>query len=138
MVKVMNIFIKGMLPQAIVRKLNKEEKDTYAAPYPTIKSRKPLLVWPNEVPISGSPNDVHDIISAYSQKLQTSDISKLLFYASPGAIIDEKYLEWCKDNLKNLKTVDIGKGIHFVQEDHPHLIGENLAQWVQTLGNAPS
>jgi haloalkane dehalogenase len=35
--------------------------------------------------------------------------------------------------LKNLKTVDIGPGAHFVQEDNPHKIGEELAKWHQGL-----
>jgi hypothetical protein len=29
--------------------------------------------------------------------------------------------------------VDIGEGLHFVQEDNPHLIGEELAKWYQAL-----
>ena len=42
-------------------------------------------------------------------------------------------VEWSKQNLKNLKTVDIGMGIHFLQEDNPHLIGSELANWYQSL-----
>ena len=42
-------------------------------------------------------------------------------------------VEWCKQNLKNLTTVDIGPGIHFVQEDNPHLIGSELAAWYSKL-----
>jgi len=40
-----NIFIKKMLPDTISRKLNKDEKNYYSAPYPNAKSRKPLLAW---------------------------------------------------------------------------------------------
>ncbi|HKF38303.1 MAG TPA: hypothetical protein VKB35_15510, partial [Ktedonobacteraceae bacterium] len=36
-------------------------------------------------------------------------------------------------HLKNLKTVDVGQGIHFLQEDHPDLIGSELARWYHTL-----
>ena len=36
-------------------------------------------------------------------------------------------------SYKNLKTVDIGPGIHFLQEDNPHLIGEEIAAWYKTL-----
>ena len=46
MVQLANIFIKKMLPDMILRKLTKEEKDFYAAPYPNVNSRKPLLAWP--------------------------------------------------------------------------------------------
>jgi len=38
-----------------------------------------------------------------------------------------------KQNLKNLETVDIGEGRHFVQEDNPHAIGEALSDWYQTI-----
>ncbi len=43
-------------------------------------------------------------------------------------------VEWCEQNLKNLKTVDTGPGIHYLQEDNPHLIGSELAQWYKGLG----
>jgi haloalkane dehalogenase len=36
-------------------------------------------------------------------------------------------------NLKNLTTVDIDKGLHYVQEDNPHRIGSELAKWYATL-----
>ncbi len=35
--------------------------------------------------------------------------------------------------MKNLKTVDIGPGIHYLQEDNPHLIGSELAGWYSRL-----
>ena len=38
--------------------------------------------------------------------------------------------DWIIDNLPNLKSVDIGKGIHFVQKDHPKLIGVSIRQWL--------
>ena len=38
-----------------------------------------------------------------------------------------------QQNLKNLKVVDIGLGIHFVQGDNPHLIGTEIAGWYALL-----
>ncbi|RMH87866.1 MAG: haloalkane dehalogenase, partial [Calditrichaeota bacterium] len=35
--------------------------------------------------------------------------------------------------LKNLHSVDIGRGIHYLQEDNPHGIGEAVAKWYQRL-----
>jgi len=89
--------------------------------------------WPLEIPIDGQPSDTYEMISNYSQKLQESELPKILFFANPGTAIDAKMLDWCKQNLKNLKTVDIGEGLHFIQEDNPHLIGEELAKWYQKL-----
>ncbi len=42
-------------------------------------------------------------------------------------------VDWSKEHFSNLKTVDIGQGIHFLQEDNPHLIGRELATWYQGL-----
>jgi haloalkane dehalogenase len=133
MLSVMNMFLTQLVPQMMVRKLSEEEKDHYGAPFKTIQSRKPVRQWPCEIPIDGQPADVHDAMSDYSQKLQESELPKILFFASPGAIIDSQYVDWCKQNLKNLKVVDIGEGVHYIQEDNPHLIGEELAKWYQDL-----
>ena len=89
--------------------------------------------WPNEIPIEGKPADVAKIIDSYNQKLRESELPKLLFYADPGGIITSRAVEWCQSNLKNLKTVNIGPGIHYLQEDNPHLIGSELAAWYKSL-----
>ena len=133
MLSVMNMFVTKILPQAIVRKLSTEEMDYYAAPYKTVQSRKPVRQWPCEIPIEGKPADVYESVSNYSKKLQVSEVPKLLFYATPGGLIDRKTLDWCKQNLKNLKVIDIGDGIHYLQEDNPHLIGQEIAKWYQEL-----
>jgi haloalkane dehalogenase len=133
LISVMNMFVNQILPKAIVRKLSAEEKEYYAAPYETVQSRKPVRQWPCEIPIEGKPADVYEVISSYNQRLQESELPKLLFYGAPGGLIDDKKVEWCKKNLKGLKVVDIGEGLHFVQEDNPHLIGEELAKWYLTL-----
>ena len=42
-------------------------------------------------------------------------------------------MEMIKQSYKNLNTVDIGQGVHFIQEDNPHLIGKEIAAWYKTL-----
>jgi haloalkane dehalogenase len=133
LISVLNIFVNQILPKAVVRPLTPEEKRYYEAPFKTIRSRKPVRRWPMEIPIDGKPADMQEIVAFYSGRLQQSDLPKLLFYASPGGIIDAKTLEWCRKHLKNLTTVDIGQGIHYLQEDNPHLIGEELAKWYNSL-----
>lgn len=133
MISVMNVFLKQILPQTIVRKLTPEEQAYYEAPYPSIDSRKPVRQWPCEIPIDGKPADVHAAVDEYSRWLQETDLPKLLFYGSPGGLIDASTLAWCRESFPNLETVDIGEGIHFIQEDNPHLIGEKLAEWYQAL-----
>jgi haloalkane dehalogenase len=124
-----NFFVEQVLPGSVVRELTDAEMNHYREPYREPSSRKPLWRWPNEIPIAGEPADVTAAVAAYNQKLQQSDLPKLLFYATPGALIPAPLVEWCKNNLKNLDIVDLGEGIHFVQEDNPHLIGSELARW---------
>jgi haloalkane dehalogenase len=128
-----NVFIEQILPGAIVRKLSEEEMNYYRAPFKEPDSRKPTWRWPNEVPIEGVPPDVTKVVETYNQWLQQTDLPKLLFYATPGGIVPAAMVEWCEQKLKNLKTVDIGQGIHFLQEDNPHLIGSELAKWFSSI-----
>ena len=117
----------------IVRELTEEEMNRYREPFLDSSSREPVWRWPQEVPIDGEPADVHQAVAAYSEKLQQSELPKLLFYATPGAIVPEPVVEWCKQNLRNLTTVHIGPGAHYLQEDNPHLIGSELAKWYRDL-----
>lgn len=133
MISIMNIFVKQILPDATVRDFTAEEKNIYLEPFKTIKSRKPVRQWPCEIPIDGIPADMHTLISNYSQKLQNSNLPKLLFYATPGGLITPEVVTWCKEKLKNLETVDIGSGIHYIQEDNPHKIGDELSRWYKNL-----
>jgi haloalkane dehalogenase len=128
-----NMFVEQILPGAILRKLTEEEMDTYREPFLDVASRKPVWRWPNELPIAGEPADVHEAVQSYSERLQQSSLPKLMLYAEPGAINPEPVVQWCVQNLKNLKTVNIGPGLHFLQEDNPHGIGAELAAWYSGL-----
>jgi haloalkane dehalogenase len=128
-----NMFVEQILPESIVRKLSLEEMNHYREPFKEPSSRKPIWRWPNELPIEGKPTDMVKTVATYNAWLQETDLPKLLFYGNPGALIKSPVLEWCKQNLKHLKMVDIGPGIHYLQEDNPRLIGSELAQWYKGL-----
>lgn len=129
-VSVMNSFIEKMLPQAISRKITKEEMAYYRAPYKTIASRKPLRQWPCEVPIDGKPADIHEVVVKFNKYLQETDIPTLLIYAKPGAILRKPQVKWCESNMKNLTSAFMGTGLHFIQEDDPDFIGKEVAKWM--------
>jgi len=128
-----NMFVEATLPGAILRKLSEEEMNRYREPYADRESRRPLWRWSNEIPIDGEPADVHEIVQAYSEWLGASPLPKLLLYARPGAIM-RNLLGWCEDNIANLKSVDVGAGVHFLQEDTPHEIGEAIREWLAASG----
>ena len=128
-----NMFVEQVLPMSILRKLTDEEMNRYREPYADPPSRKPVWRWPSELPIDGEPADVAEAARAYSEWFGKSDVPKLLLYAQPGALMRGPLLEWCRNNMRNLKALDIGAGSHFVQEDQPHAIGEAIAEWYKGL-----
>jgi len=133
MVKVANIFIKKMIPDMIVRKLTKKEMAMYAEPYPTISSRTPLLAWPKDVPIAGSPKYSFDTVTTYVKWLKETAIPKLCLHVDPGIAIKKEDADWIKNNIKNTKMVHLGEGLHYIQEDYPHEIGSEIAKWYDEL-----
>ncbi|MFB0946438.1 MAG: haloalkane dehalogenase [Spirosomataceae bacterium] len=129
-----NIFIKKMLPDTILRKLNKDEKDYYAAAYPDAKSRKPLLAWPMDVPFKdGKPTSATAAIKSWAKWLPKSDIPKLCFYVSPGVIMKQKDIEVIKNTFKSKEIIYLGPGLHFIQEDYPHEIGNEISKWYDKI-----
>lgn len=128
-----NFFIEQILPGAVVRSLTESEMNRYREPFTDVASRKPLWRWPNEIPIAGDPPEVVEAVGAYNLWLQETDLPKLMFYGTPGALMTEPVVNWASQALKNISAVDIGPGIHFLQEDAPQVIGEELAAWYQKL-----
>jgi haloalkane dehalogenase len=128
-----NLFIEQLLPQAAGRPLTEREMSFYREPFLNPKSRIPIWRFPRETPIGGEPQDVWHAVSTYSERLQRSNLPKLLLYAKPGALVTEEHFEWAKQNIKNLQTVYLGAGSHFLQESSPHRIGTEVAAWIKTL-----
>ncbi len=124
-----NFFVNRFLPMMTGRKLSREEMRHYREPYLEEAHRKPLFVWPSQISISGVPKTSTDIIRAYSDYLPDSDIPKLMFHVKPGMIIKPKEAEQIKTSWKNLTAIDLGKGKHYIQETHPHQIGEGIVDW---------
>ena len=128
-----NFFIEKILPGGVIRQLGDEEMNVYRAPYTDPSTRKPLWRWPNEIPIQGEPSDMNEVVVNYGQKLVEWDVPKLLLYAEPGALMPRPAVEWCEVNLKNLTSINLGRGLHYLQEDHPHAIGQAIASWYEGL-----
>ncbi len=100
----------------------------YRAPFAEPgEGRRPTLTWPREIPLAGEPPDVVQIVREYGEWLQGSDVPKLLISAKPGAILNGDQLAFAR-SWPNQREVTVD-GVHFVQEDSPHEIGEAIAEW---------
>jgi len=129
-----NLFVEGVLPAATARKLTDEEMSVYRAPFPTPKSRRPIWRFPNELPIAGEPADVYSTLEEAHRALAESTYPKLLFVGNPGALVSPAFAANFANRLRNCRLVQLSSGIHYLQEDHPDVIGANLKEWLIELG----
>jgi haloalkane dehalogenase len=129
-----NVFVEAILPMGTARKLTNEEMSVYRAPFPTPESRRPTWRFPNEIPIAGEPADVYATLEKAHQVLAQSTYPKLLFVGNPGAIISPGFAQSFATGLKNCRVVQLGSGVHYLQEDHPEVIGANIKEWLIELG----
>jgi haloalkane dehalogenase len=47
----------------------------------------------------------------------------LLFVGNPGALISPAFAESFAKGLKDCRVVRLSSGLHFLQEDHPDVVG---------------
>ena len=127
-----NMFVERVLPASVIRELTGEEMEVYRKPYlEPGESRRPTLTWPREIPIEGEPADVHEIATAYSRWLASSDVPKLFINAEPGAILTGDQREFCR-TWPNQQEVTV-KGSHFIQEDSPAEVGDAISEWLGSI-----
>jgi len=129
-----NMFVEQLLPAATVRKLTDEEMSVYRAPFPTPESRRPTLLFPRELPVAGEPADVYSTMEEAHRALAESTYPKLLFVGDPGSFVSPAFGRSFAKGLTNCRLVQLSSGIHYLQEDHPDVIGSQVKQWLVHLG----
>ena len=129
-----NLFIEQIVANATVtRKMSDEEMTAYRRPFLDPKTRFPIYVWPNELPMGGEPARNVDAVERVAEWLRTSETPKLLLYARPGAIVSPENAEWMAKEYRNIETRFVGYGSHYIQEDNPETIGRSIADWYRQL-----
>jgi haloalkane dehalogenase len=133
MVLEQNLFVEGVLPGSIQRKLTDEEMDHYREPFRNPgEDRRPTLSWPRNIPVEGEPADVVTVVEDYGKWLSESDVPKLFINGEPGAIMRRGRVRDYVRSWPNLMEVTVN-GVHFLQEDSPDEIGTAVADFVRTL-----
>jgi len=127
-----NLFIERILPGSVLRELTEEEMEAYRRPFlEEGESRRPMLAWPRELPMDEQPQDVVALVEGYAQWMAENDLPKLFINAEPGGILIGKQREFCR-TWKNQQEVTV-PGIHFIQEDSLHEIGQAIRAFIQPL-----
>ncbi|EXJ53361.1 uncharacterized protein A1O5_13401 [Cladophialophora psammophila CBS 110553] len=129
-----NVFIELVLAKVGVRRgLTEAELAHYRAPFLDPKAREPIYRFPNELPFDGHPADVAELVQAYFTWLTATPVPKLMFWGTPGAIVSVERAKVLADQMKNVKSVGVGPGNHYLQEDNPHLIGRETKEFVEQV-----
>lgn len=134
-----NIIIdKGLAEFGVRRDLSADELAVYRAPFVDLEVRERVLMamGPSKAAVGGrskSPDDSAAIINAYAEWLRDTQIPKLLLYAKPGLIAGRSAVRQAEKTFTNLESVSLGRGAHFLPEDHPDAIAEAIATFVDRL-----
>lgn len=127
-----NMFVEVILAEmGVATPLSDEVRAIYREPFQSEESRLPTLTFPRMLPIGGEPVDITAITAANGDWLAKTDLPKLYFYAEPGALNPAPVVEHFQKTLPNLETNFVGTGVHYLQEDQPHIIGKGLSDWLR-------
>ena len=127
-----NNFIEGFLIAGEKQHLSDADEAEYRRPFLNPgEDRRPMLSWARQISLDGSPADVTQIVSDFSEWLVDSPIPKLWIKGDPGFISNGRLAAFLR-GLKNQTEVDV-KGVHFLQESSGPEIGEAVANFVRSL-----
>ena len=132
-----NIFIEDFIQSQVIRTLSQEEMDHYRAPFRDVASRESMLEFAKLVPVKNASPYSHGAAEDDQAWLAQTEVPKLYFWADPGKMQPPRLSKEYSDKFHNIKSIGVGHAKHYLQEDHPHLIGEGIAQWLesQQFGN---
>ena len=126
-----------MLKMSVVSKPSVEVKQKYEEPYVKDVSRRNVMLYgagPYTVPkkgISKKTGDFADVMNEIAEGLIhiNATVPFLIIHANPGMIVRKKNIDYAKRHFKNVDFFNVGKGKHYLTEDHPKAIGEKIASW---------
>jgi haloalkane dehalogenase len=123
-------YLDRVFPQGMLRQLSDEEMLHYREPFLQAGSGKPIWQYIQDLPRGNEKNEVVTLIENYSDKLQQSDVPKLLLYAMPGFITSMETVMWAGDNLPNIEIAEVGEALHYAQETNPEEMAKAIDDWL--------
>jgi haloalkane dehalogenase len=126
-----HMFVEQVLPGFVNRNMGSEAMSAYRAPFIDKESRQPILAWPRQIPIAGSPPDTEQVLNDIGKFMSKTKMPVLLTYARPGVLVNKEAVDYYISTIPNLETVYVGQGLHFIQEDQPDAIGLALSDWLR-------
>ena len=127
-----NRFLTQAFTGGVLTPVSPQDLEAYLVPYPTAKSRRPILAWVRQRPLGGEPAEVVERITAFDAWLHTStDVPKLLMtFEGEGLLIDRRAADWCANHVAALEIVSCGPAGHHAPEDRPQEIAAAISAWL--------
>ncbi|OBT73206.1 hypothetical protein VF21_08704 [Pseudogymnoascus sp. 05NY08] len=109
-----NVFIELFMQDQVIRTLSPIELDHYRKPFLNPANRESIYEMAKIFPVAGNPPEIYHAVENYNSWLLENEIPSF----SSGRIL----------------SVPVGHAKHYLQEDHPHLIGSEIKVWLETAG----
>jgi haloalkane dehalogenase len=133
LIQVMNGFLKQFVPQNIHNKakLTPEVLDGYNSPFPTIGSRKGIRDFPSMIPVDGKPEESVAFFKVLEERIGELKQPFLFILADPGmGGYDNSKIDFLKNKISRFEFKQLGPAGHYLQEDIPELLTEELVKWL--------
>lgn len=129
-----DFLLKSSMKMLTKRRLSEQELKHYTEPFENMQRRRVMAEGTGPTSftnkgVSQSPDDEMAMQNWYVENLKQTKIPILLLYAYPGWLINKRAVEYARANFKNYTDAYIGKGKHFVQEDQPTRIAQEINNW---------
>jgi len=128
-----NALIEQVVPANTMVPFTEEEMNCFRMPFVDPSTRRVILQFIDQLPVAEEPAEAAEAIGRYASWLKRTKLPKLFLWAEPGIINSSKDVEWAQRNYKNLKTSFLGVGSHFLQQERPVELGQEIARWHEGL-----
>ena len=127
-----------MLKMSVQRKFSDDLTQKYNEPYKDNIERRKVMLYgagPHTLPRKGksiNKGDFADELNIIAKELKVinASIPFFIIHANPGMIVRKKNIEYAKKQFKNVSFFNVGKGKHYLAEDHPTAIAEQISNWL--------
>lgn len=130
-------FVSSAFRAGVVDPVTERDLSVYLTPFPTPRSRRPILAWARQLPFGDVDPARLGRLESYQPWLRTSpEVPKLLvtFEGSATLLVRDEMVAWCRANVAGLEVVPGGIAGHHAQEDQPVAIGKALSGWLDRHG----
>jgi len=135
-----NMMPSMMLKMSVARKYDDELKANYNLPFENNVEKRKIMMYgagPYTVPAKGKTKKKGDFADEINQialglKKINTDVPFLIVHAEPGMIVRKQAVEYAKANFKQVDFFNVGKGKHYLSEDHPEAIGKQILKWISS------